>query len=88
MLVVADSSALITLAECEGLDLLMIDDRRAKAVAKINEIKTIGSLGMLLFAKRQGLIAEVAPYVAKIRESEIHLGAQIAADILRLAGEK
>ena len=44
-------------------DYLLIDDRRGRKVAKINQIKTVGSLGVLLQAKRIGLIPRVAPLV-------------------------
>ena len=42
-------------------DKLLIDDKRGRKVAKINQISTIGSLGVLLVAKEKGLIVEVAP---------------------------
>jgi len=38
-----------------------VDDKRGRKVAKINQIKTIGSLGVLLQAKRAGLIPKVDP---------------------------
>jgi predicted nucleic acid-binding protein len=42
-------------------DKLLIDDKRGRKIATINNISTIGSLGILLLAKRTGLINEVAP---------------------------
>ncbi|MEQ1667452.1 MAG: hypothetical protein ABL868_03260 [Sulfuriferula sp.] len=42
-------------------DYLLIDDKRGRKVAKINQIKIVGSLGVLLQAKRSGLIPNVAP---------------------------
>ena len=54
-------------------DKLLIDDKRGRKVAKINQISTIGSLGVLLVAKEKGLIAEVAPLLQQIEQSDIYL---------------
>lgn len=40
-------------------DALLIDDRRARAVAEHNQIVCIGTLGFLLLAKHQGIIQRV-----------------------------
>ena len=37
---------------------LLIDDAKAKKVALLNQIKVIGSLGILLLAKQQNLLDE------------------------------
>jgi predicted nucleic acid-binding protein len=69
-------------------DLLLLDDRRARTIARLNEIQTVGSLGVLLFAKRKGLVPELRPLIEVILQSEIHLGKRVAEDVLRLAGEQ
>lgn len=45
-------------------DKLLIDDKRGRNVAKLNQISTIGSLGVLLAAKQKGLIHEIAPLLS------------------------
>ena len=42
-------------------DLLLIDDARAKKVAYLNNLEVMGSLGVLLLAKKQGLIVAIKP---------------------------
>lgn len=69
-------------------DKLLIDDKRGRRVAKINHINTIGSLGVLLAAKRVGLIAQVSPYVAQILSSDIYLSTDLVAMVMNIAGEK
>ncbi len=69
-------------------DKLLIDDKRGRRVAKINHIDTIGSLGILLAAKRVGLIDPVSPYVAKILSSDIYLSTDLIATVMDIAGEK
>lgn len=68
-------------------DYLLIDDRRGRKVAKINRIKTIGSLGVLLQAKRAGLIPSVAPLLERIASGSIFLSENLMQTVLELAGE-
>jgi predicted nucleic acid-binding protein len=68
-------------------DKLLIDDRRGRKVAKINQISTIGSLGVLLAAKEKGFVAEVAPLLRQIEQSDIYLSPNLIATVLELAGE-
>ena len=69
-------------------DKLLIDDKRGRRIAKINHINTIGSLGVLLAAKRVGLIDQVSPYLAKILSSDIYLSADLIAMVMDIAGEE
>ena len=68
-------------------DYLLIDDRRGRKVAKINQIKTVGSLGVLLQAKRIGLIPRVAPLVEQIAASSVFMSENLIQAVLELAGE-
>lgn len=68
-------------------DYLLIDDKRGRKIASINQIRTIGSLGVLLQAKRMGLVRHIAPLVRKITESPIFISEGLVATVLELAGE-
>ena len=68
-------------------DKLLIDDKRGRKVAKINNISTIGSLGVLLAAKQAGLITEVAPLVDQISSGLIYLSPELIKTVLDIAGE-
>ena len=68
-------------------DYLLIDDRRGRKVAKINQIKTVGSLGILLQAKRAGLIPKIAPLIRQITNSPIFISENLIQTVLELAGE-
>lgn len=57
----AGETAAMLLYKQMHADYLLIDDKRGRKVAAINHIKTIGSMGVLLQAKRSGLISEVTP---------------------------
>lgn len=68
-------------------DRLLIDDLRARKVAQYNEIHVIGSVGILLMAKNQGLIPAIKPHLSCIQQSEVHLGTALIAEALKMAGE-
>lgn len=68
-------------------DLLIIDDARAKKTAYANGLEVMGSVGVLLLAKQQGLINKIRPMLSLLAVSDIHLGADIIEKALKLAGE-
>ena len=68
-------------------DYLLIDDKRGRKVAALNQIKTVGSLGVLLQAKRAGLIASIAPLLAQLDASPVFISRNLVETVLELAGE-
>lgn len=68
-------------------DLLLIDDARAKKVAYLNNIEVMGSLGVLLLAKKEGLIVAIKPLLTKLRCSDIFISNNLLDQILMVAGE-
>jgi len=77
------------MALCRHLhaDRLLVDDRRARKVARLNGITVVGSLGVLLRAKEAALISEIRPFVTAIQAAGIHYGEQLVMETLRLARE-
>lgn len=68
-------------------DALLIDDHRARVIAEHNQINCVGALGVLLFAKQNGKIDKVAPYIQKLRPSSIRYREALLDKVLKLAGE-
>jgi len=68
-------------------DRLLLDDGRARKIAEMNNIKIIGSLGVLLIGKEKGYILEIKPKIELIEESDIFLSKGLIRNILKLAGE-
>ncbi len=68
-------------------DRLLIDDDRARRVARHNGIEVIGSLGVLLRAKESGMISELRPLLTAMRAAGLYYGNVLLAEALRLAGE-
>ncbi|MGI9212054.1 MAG: DUF3368 domain-containing protein [Methylococcaceae bacterium] len=81
-----ETAAMLLYKELDA-DYLLIDDKRGRKVAAINQIKTVGSLGVLLQAKRAGLIASIAPLLAQLDASPVFISRRLLETVLELAGE-
>jgi uncharacterized protein len=65
----------------------VLDDGKARQVASQMEISFTGTLGLLLDAKRSGLISLIAPHIVALRTHGFHVSARARESILRKAGE-
>ena len=65
----------------------IIDDDPARRVAKRLHLPVIGSLGLVLRAKRQGTIPAARPVLAELREAGMYLSDHILNEALALVGE-
>jgi predicted nucleic acid-binding protein len=68
-------------------DQLLVDDERARKVARLNSIQVVGSLGVLLLAKESGLIPTITPRINAMRTAKIYMSEAIVREALRLAAE-
>ena len=71
-----------------GADRVILDDRPARRLAEALGIPVIGTLGILLAAKRKGLITAVRQPVDALREDGFRVANDIYEEILQRAGEK
>lgn len=79
-------AAAIPLAE--GLHAtLLCDDGAARLVARRRGLAVVGTLGVLLRAKREGHLELVAPDVHRMAELGMFVSATLLADVLEAAGE-
>lgn len=76
-------AAAIWLAAERKAELLLSDDRQARLAAERLGFRVRGSLGILAEAKRRGLLAEVAPLFAELREKGVWLSSDLTDKILR-----
>lgn len=75
------------LAREMNADLLIIDDKAAKKTAKYLGFTVTGTLGVLLKAKRLGLVREVRPLLQAIRTSGFYVSETVGNMVLAAAGE-
>jgi predicted nucleic acid-binding protein len=66
---------------------LILDDRKARQWAKRLKVRVIGTVGVLLRAKRQQLIHAVRPHLEALRNAGFHLSPELEEEALRLANE-
>lgn len=67
--------------------LLLIDDRRGRQVAAANGLRHIGTLGLLLRAKRHLLLDRIAPELEALRRPGLFMDTRTCREVLLAAGE-
>jgi len=67
--------------------LVVIDDRLGRMIAESLHIPLRGTLGVLLDAKKRGLVDAVAPLVIQLERLGFRLSRSTAETVLRMAGE-
>jgi len=67
--------------------LLIIDDRKAKRVAKSLDFSVTGTLGMLVKGKQAGVISRIKPLLDKLPQTDFRISDAVIAKILEIAGE-
>ena len=77
----------MVLYKSAGADYLLIDDKKGRKVAQINQIKTIGSVGVLIQAKKAGLIKHAKPSIDLIIASQIYMSTELINAVLAMADE-
>jgi len=65
----------------------VLDDQAARQVARTIGLPVIGTLGILLAAKRRGLLPAVRPYLARLGSSGFFMRRELLERVLRLASE-
>lgn len=78
----------IVLAKEKGIRHVLIDEKIARQQAKIFGFKVIGTLGVILKAKKRGLLSSIKPLIIKILDNGIWIKDEIVDGILREAEEK
>lgn len=66
---------------------ILIDDLKGRKYAKIEGLKIIGSMGLLLEAKRRGFIKEIKPLLEILIKNNIRLGDALIEQVLKTANE-
>jgi len=66
---------------------VIVDERRARGLAQNLGLPVIGTLGILLAAKRQGLLREVRPLLADLDLAGFHMSERLREQVLRETGE-
>ncbi len=77
----------IALALEVNASLVLLDDREARLQAKRLGLRVTGTLGILLRAKKLGLIESLREELSKLKETGFRISKNLEEEILRAAGE-
>ena len=80
-------AAVFDLAKELGTRLVILDDLEARQYAKRIGLPTKGTVGVLIEAKKRGLIDELKPLLDVLLENGVHLGTALMNEALQEAGE-
>jgi predicted nucleic acid-binding protein len=67
---------------------VILDDALARKNAELLGIRVTGTLGLLLDAKRAGLIAELLPIIEQLQALNFRLAPHTCEAVLKMAGER
>ncbi len=81
-------SEAIVLSEELNSDILIIDEKKGRTVAKSMDINVAGTLGLLIQAKDRGIITNIRVILDSLIESNIRISTKLYEDILNKAGEE
>lgn len=68
-------------------DYVLIDEKLGRHYANEQNIRILGSLGILLLGKKFGHIQQIRPFIDELRRSPIFIGEALIAHTLNLANE-
>ncbi len=81
-------SEAIVLAEEMGAVQLLIDEKAARKVALARKLPLIGTVGVLLLAKRRGLLYSVKEILDEMEKQGMRISTRLFEQVLTLAQEK
>jgi hypothetical protein len=82
----AGESEVVVLAQEHGVT-AAIDERRARNLAAALGVAQTGTVGILLAAKRAGLIPALTPLLDLLAARGVHLSSRLYEEARRMAGE-
>lgn len=83
----AGETAVLSLALAEGGAAVVLDDLAARKFARSFDVPLLGTLGVLLRAKRAGLIQKIEPLIQELELAGANLSPAVIARALALADE-
>ena len=77
----------IVLSEELNADAVLIDDLKARKIARFRGLRVIGTIGVLLDAKERGRIHEVKPLLEELMKNKIRISEELYNHALALSNE-
>ncbi len=67
--------------------LLILDDMKARRLARMLHLQLTGTLGVLMKAKQIGVIDAIKPLLAKIQATQFHISNELIEGVLQISQE-
>ena len=80
-------ASIMVLALETAESVVAIDDLKARKLAKSLDLQITGTLGIIVKAKKAGLIKSTKECITKLREVDFRISEKIAKEIIKLSGE-
>lgn len=77
----------IVLALETGIPNMLIDDAKGRRAAQLKGLQIIGTIGILLSAKKKNMISKLKPELDSLVKNHIRIGQRLYTQALRLADE-
>ena len=99
MIVVSNTTPLVALAKLNRVNLLfdlfteikadwvLMDEKKGRRKLDQLQIPYVGTAGLLLWAKKEGLLSEIRPELEQLRQRGFSLSQPVMHMILKQAGE-
>jgi len=81
-----EAEAIVLATESEA-DLILLDESPGRFHAKHAGLRVTGTIGILVKAKKQGLISELKPLILELKDNGVWLSESLIERILELANE-
>jgi predicted nucleic acid-binding protein len=82
-----EASTIALAVQMPGESVMILDDLKARKLAKQLDLKYTGLLGILLKAKQQNIITSVSDILAQFRQVNFRFSEKLETEVLKLAGE-
>ncbi len=84
---VGEASTLTLGIEHAGLSLVRMDEMIGRSYARAHGLNVTGLVGVLLAAKREGLVSSVGPFLERLKNCNFRLSDELVRSVIEEAGE-
>jgi len=75
----------VALAVEANADTVVLDDKKARSIARRLGLKIIGTIGVLVLAKKQGFIDDIGAEINKLLQTSFYLSQDVITKALEIA---
>ena len=81
-----EAEAIVLTKETPG-SIVVLDDATARRIAKEEGVEVVGLIGLMVLAKRQGIVPTIQPILFDMKDNGFYLSESLVQIALKAAGE-